>query len=148
MFKYVDFLHFDFRGKNLSNLRHYGVRVQCNNGVARRVSSRPMNTHYKENSIRGKFTCNCTGKYAFQPAIFNVWLKAHSACATTIVVSLLFSRVFNQRDQTERAFLDEPLQRLSDISHLPLPRISRSCAWQSMRDQRIALQALLTQSRS
>ena len=65
MFKYVDFLHFDFRGINLSNLRHYGIRVQCNNGVARRVSSRPMNTHYKENSIPGKFTCNCMGKYAF-----------------------------------------------------------------------------------
>ena len=23
MFEYVDFLHFDFRGMNLSNLRHY-----------------------------------------------------------------------------------------------------------------------------
>ena len=55
MFKYVDFVYFDFRGMNLSNLRHQGIRVQCNNGVARRVSSRPMKTHfwkkYKENSL-------------------------------------------------------------------------------------------------
>ena len=33
MFEYVDFLYFDFRGINLSNVRHYyyGLGVQCNN---------------------------------------------------------------------------------------------------------------------
>ena len=33
MFEHVDFLHFDFTGINLSNLRHYyyGLRVQYNN---------------------------------------------------------------------------------------------------------------------
>ena len=33
MFEYVDFRYFDFRGINLSNLRHYylGLRVQFNN---------------------------------------------------------------------------------------------------------------------
>ena len=33
MFEYVDFLYFDFRDINLSNVRHYyyGLRVQCNN---------------------------------------------------------------------------------------------------------------------
>ena len=77
-------------------------------------------------------------------ASFNVWLKAYSACATMIVVCLLFTRLFNQTDQLKRTFLDEPLQRLSGISRLPLPRISWSSAWRSMRDETIALQALLT----
>ena len=61
-----------------------------------------------------------------------------------IVVCLLPTRLFNQTDYLERAIMDEPLQRLAGISRLPLPRISGGSAWRSLRDQRIALWALLT----
>ena len=44
MFEYVDFLHFNFRGINLSHLGHYyqGLRVQCNNDTELFVSCLPV----------------------------------------------------------------------------------------------------------
>ena len=44
MFEYVDFLHFNFRGINLSHLRHYyqGLRAQCNNDTELFVSCLPV----------------------------------------------------------------------------------------------------------